>query len=119
MLIPEMARCAAAKSYVRIGYLAKRSLRIVLLYGCFFAGVLHLVSYPLCMGLYGSADAGRYLALYAALAPMLYCDAIIDAMNKGLGQQKVSVRYNILTATLDVLLLFLLLPQYGMAHGEG
>ncbi len=48
------------------------------------------------------------------MIPFLYCDAITDAMTKGLGQQKICVRYNILTSALDVLLLFLLLPRYGM-----
>ena len=54
------------------------------------------------------------LRMYALLAPMLYCDAITDAINKGLGQQQTAVRYNIFTAALDVLFLFLLLPRYGM-----
>ena len=48
------------------------------------------------------------------MIPMLYCDAITDAMTKGLGQQKACVRYNILTSSLDVLFLFFLLPKYGM-----
>jgi O-antigen/teichoic acid export membrane protein len=45
---------------------------------------------------------------------MLYCDAITDAMIKGLGQQTACVRYNILTSGMDVLFLYLLLPTYGM-----
>ena len=45
---------------------------------------------------------------------MLYCDAIIDAMTKGLGQQRACVRYNILTSAMDVGMLFVLLPYYGM-----
>jgi len=45
---------------------------------------------------------------------MLYCDAITDAMNKGLGQQKICVRYNILTSAMDVAFLYLLLPRFGM-----
>jgi stage V sporulation protein B len=45
---------------------------------------------------------------------MLYCDAITDAMTKGLGQQKICVRYNILTSAMDVVFLYLLLPTYGM-----
>jgi O-antigen/teichoic acid export membrane protein len=45
---------------------------------------------------------------------MLYCDAITDAMTKGLGQQRACVRYNICTSAMDVALLFLLLPRYGM-----
>ena len=114
LLIPEMARCNAAGSKLRTQYLAKRSLRVVLIYSCIFCGFLHLLAQPLCQWLYNSTDAGRYLSLYALLAPMLYCDAIIDAMNKGLGQQKICVRYNIFTAALDVLFLFILLPKFGM-----
>ena len=52
--------------------------------------------------------------MFALLAPMLYCDAIVDAMTKGLGKQKICVRYNIITSAMDVALHFILLPQYGM-----
>ena len=114
LLIPEMARCSAAGSKLRIQYLARRSLRIVLIYGCICGGILFTLSEVLCIRLYSSSDAGKYLAIYTFLAPMLYFDSIIDAINKGLGQQKIAVRYNILTAILDVLFLFFLLPKYGM-----
>lgn len=114
LLIPELARCNAAGSQNRIHYLAKRSLRIAMLYGCFFCGLMYLLSDRLCILLYDSADAGVYLQRFAILVPMLYCDAITDAMIKGLGQQTACVRYNILTSGLDVLFLFLLLPRYGM-----
>lgn len=114
LLIPELARCAAANSQQRIRYLVKRSLRVAMLYGLLFAGLMYLLANDLCMALYGSAEAGRYLRLYALLIPMLYCDAITDAMTKGLGQQKICVRYNILTSAMDVVFLYLLLPKYGM-----
>ena len=114
LLIPELARCSAAGSERRIRYLARRSLRLALLYGIGCCGVLFILAEGLCRKLYDSAAAGEYLRLYALLVPMLYCDAIIDAMNKGLGQQKVCVAINIFTAVLDVVGLYLLLPQYGM-----
>ena len=114
LLIPELARCAAAGSRGRITYLTRRSLRIAMLYGVVFSGVMFLLSDDLCLWLYGSLDAGQFLRLYALLIPMLYCDAITDAMTKGLGQQKVCVRYNILTSALDVVFLYILLPKYGM-----
>ena len=114
LLIPELARCNAAGSKNRIEYLTKRSLRVALLYGCLFGGFLFLLSRELCMALYDSQDAGIYLQRFSLLAPMLYCDAITDAMTKGLGQQKICVRYNILTSAMDVALLFLLLPRFGM-----
>jgi len=114
LLIPEIARCAAAGSENRIRYLVKRSLRVAMLYGCLFCGLMHLLAKELCMRLYQSAEAGAYLSWFSLLCPMLYCDAITDAMIKGLGQQTASVRYNIFTSAMDVILLYLLLPKYGM-----
>ena len=114
LLIPELARCAAAGSKVRIQYLVKRSIRVALIYGCCFGALEFLLAKELCQRLYANPEAGNILQLYALLIPMLYCDAITDAMIKGLGQQKASVRYNILTSALDVIFLFLLLPRYGM-----
>lgn len=114
LLIPELARCHAAGSSGRIRYLVRRSVKIAVIYGCLFCGLLVLAAQPLCRSLYGDAEAGQQLKLYALLVPMLYCDAIVDAMTKGLGQQKICVRYNILTSVLDVIFLYILLPEYGM-----
>jgi len=114
LLIPELARCRAAGSQVRIRYLTRRGLGLAMLYGALFSGAVFLLAEPLCLRFYASEEAGKYLKLYSLLIPMLYCDAITDAMTKGLGQQKICVRYNILTSALDVMLLFFLLPRYGM-----
>lgn len=114
LLIPELARCAAAGSQSRIPYLVKRGLKVAMLYGVFFCGILFLISEELCMKLYRSTEAGFQLRLYSLMIPMLYCDAITDAMTKGLGQQKICVRYNILTSAMDVLFLYFLLPKYAM-----
>lgn len=114
LLIPELARCAVTGSQKRITYLVKRCLHAALIYGCIICGGEFLLGDVLCQTLYGSETAGQYLKLYALLIPMLYCDAVTDAMTKGLGQQKACVRYNIITSTLDVVLLFFLLPRWGM-----
>ena len=118
LLIPELARCSAAGSRNRIRYLVTRSLKVTMLYGIFFGGLLFLLAEPLCRKLYSSTEAGRYLKLYALLVPMLYCDALTDAMTKGLGQQKACVRYNILTSAMDVVFLYLLLPRYGRLFSQ-
>ena len=114
LLIPELARCAAAGSRQRIHYLVKKSLRVATVYGMLFGGIIFLLAEELCQWLYKSSDAVLWLKLYALLIPMLYCDALTDAMVKGLGQQTVCVRYNIFTSALDVLFLYLLLPGFGM-----
>ena len=56
---------------------------------------------------------GTYLRLYAPFVPMLYMDAIVDALCKGLGQQSANARYNVLTSFLDVVFLWLL-PRFGL-----
>lgn len=114
LLIPELARCRAAGSTERINYLVQKSLRIALLYGTLCGGILFLTADALCMSLYKSQEAGTYLKWFSLLAVMLYCDGVTDAMIKGLGQQKASVRYNILTNTMDVTFLYFLLPKYGI-----
>ena len=114
LLIPELARCTAAGSRKRINYLAGKSLRFAMIYGIVFAGLIFLGSDTLCLKLYGNSDAAIWMRRYGLLIPMLYCDAITDAMTKGLGQQTACVRYNIVTSFLDVVFLFFLLPRYGM-----
>lgn len=114
LVVPELARCRAAGSHARIHHLISRSLRTALLYGVTCGGLLYLLAGPLCGALYHSEEAARHLRRFAFLVPMLYCDAVTDAMTKGLGQQKICVRYNILTSALDVALLYVLLPRWGM-----
>lgn len=114
ILVPELARCNAAGSRERIHYLVRQSLRVGLLFGTLCGCILFLSAEELCMKLYDSADAGRYLRWFSPLAVMLYSDAVTDAMIKGLGEQKASVRYNICTNSMDVALLYVLLPHYGI-----
>ncbi len=114
VLIPELARCAAVGSRNRIHYLIRRNLRMGLLYGLLSGGLLWLLAEPLCSRLYPGEGIAPLLRRFAILVPMLYCDLIVDGMTKGLGQQRACVRYNILSNSLDVMLLFLLLPSYGM-----
>ena len=115
LLIPELARCAAAGSHARVRYLVKKSLHVVLIFSCLCCGIEFLLAEELTIWLYQSTEAGMQLRLYALMIPMLYCDAITDAMTKGLGQQTACVRYNILTSAMDVAFLFILLPWQGMA----
>ena len=114
LLVPELARCCAAGSTKRIRYLVRRSLKVATVYGCLFSGLMFLLAEPLCVAVYHTPEPGIYLRRFSVLIPMLYCDAITDAMTKGLGQQTACVRYNILTSALDVVFLFVLLPKMGM-----
>lgn len=114
LLIPELARCNASGGRERIRYLSRQSMRIALLYGLFACGIEFLLADRIGLRLYQNAQVGTGLRQYAWMIPMLYCDTVTDAINKGLGKQKLCVRFNIATSALDVILLFALLPRYGL-----
>lgn len=115
LLVPEFSRCAAGRRTPRIRYLVRRGLRVSLLFSLCAAGVLFAGSDALGELLFHNRAVGPALRLYAPLVPLLYTDAITDAICKGLGQQNANARYNLLTSFLDVTFLWLLLPRFGLA----
>lgn len=114
VLVPELARCRAAGDGPRIRRLTGKALRAGLVFAAAAAGLLFCLAEPLGRLLYRSDAAGQYIRFFAPLVPMLYLDAIVDGMQKGLGQQLATVRYNTLTSALDTALLFFLLPRFGI-----
>ena len=114
LLVPEFSQCAARGSRNRVQYLAKQGLRVAMLFGLCAGGLLFALAKPLGMLLYQEPQAGGLMRLYAPFVPMLYMDALVDAMCKGLGQQNANARYNTFTSFLDVVFLWCLLPRFGL-----
>ncbi len=114
LLVAEFSRCARRRGQVRVRYLARQGLRVSWLFGICAGGMIFAAARPLGELLYHSEAAGACLRLYAPLVPILYLDVVVDAMCKGLGQQSANARYNLMTNLLDVALLWLLLPRWGM-----
>lgn len=114
LLVPELSRSRAMGRALRIRDLTDKCLRLTLFFACAVAGFLFLAAEPLAQGIYGSAAAGAALRRFCPMLLMLYVDAITDGMLKGLAQQLSCVRYNTLTSALDVALLWVLLPRWGL-----
>lgn len=114
LLVPELSRSRAICRRLRITDLTDKCIRMGLLFAAAVAGFLFLNAAPLGMLIYKSTDAGHYLRIFAPMVLMLYLDAIVDGMLKGLAEQISCVRYNTLTSLLDVLLLLFLLPEWGI-----
>ena len=114
LLVPELSRCRAAGRNLRIVDLTDKCLRMTALFAAAVAGFLFLNADALGQAIYGSREAGYYLRCFSPAVLMLYLDAITDGMLKGLAQQIPCVRYNTITSLLDVVLLFVLLPRWGI-----
>lgn len=65
--------------------------------------------------IYHSDDAGHYIRLLAPLVPVMYLDTVTDGCLRGLGQQMRCMAINVLDATLGVVLVWVLLPRFGLA----
>ena len=114
LLVPEIAEARALNDRCRIARLASKVLRYTLLFSTAVTGIFLYFSDELGQLLYHREDVGSMLALLAPLAPLLYLDNVADAMLKGLDQQVSVLRYSIADSSLSILLLFLLLPLYGV-----
>lgn len=115
LLVPALSRARAEKNQARIASLTRRCLSMGLLFAAAVSGFFIACGEPLGRLLFKSPLAGAELRLYAPLLLILYLDAIVDGILKGLSQQLSCVRYNTLTSFLDVAGLFWLLPRFGMA----
>jgi len=116
LIVPELSELAQKYGSTKgnhIKYIAKRSLRLGMLFSVFTAGIMITFANEFGTLLYKSAEASRYIRIFAILIPVMYIDTFVDGMLKGLGQQLASLRYNIIDSGTSIVLVLLLLPKYG------
>ncbi|MBR5516152.1 MAG: polysaccharide biosynthesis protein [Clostridia bacterium] len=114
LLVPEIAGSVAAGENKRIENIVSRSLRLTLLFGVGCAGVLAAFGNTLGIMIYKDANAGTFIRIMAPLIPVMYFDHIVDGMLKGLGEQLYSMRVNIFDAFMSVVLVYFLVPEWGI-----
>lgn len=114
LLVPALAECVARKSNKRVCYIVGRVWSLALLFSFGAAGLLICFSSEIGEALYPGTEAGRYIHLLAPLIPIMYVDTATDAMMKGLGAQVYSMNVNLADALISVLLVWLLVPRYGI-----
>ncbi len=114
LLIPALAESRVLKSHTRIRYMISRVWHFSLLFSIGVAGILVCFSGELGAVLYPGTDTAKYLRILAPLIPIMYVDTATDAMLKGLGEQFRSMIINIADAGLSVLLVWILVPKFGI-----
>ena len=114
LLVPELSRSRAMRRSLRIVDLTDKCVRMGCLFAAAVSGFFFVTAQELGELVYQSAEAGRLLRVFAPMLLMLYLDAIVDGLLKGLAEQVSCVRYNTFTSVLDVILLWALLPRWGI-----
>lgn len=114
LLVPEIAGSLAAGEIKRVDNMVTRSIRLTLAYGVGCAGIMAAFGDRLGDILYKNPDAGMFIRIMAPLIPVMYFDHIVDGMLKGLGEQLYSMRVNIIDSLLSVILVYFLVPKWGI-----
>ena len=115
LLVPEFAEARAGGGFKRMEYIASRALTLTLSYAICAAVLFFTFSEELGYVVYGSYNAGHYIALLAPVVPIMYLDHVADNMLKGIGEQVYSMWVNIIDSFLSVCLVFVLIPIFGIS----
>lgn len=114
LLVPEVSRAAAIGARARIIYITNKCIQVTLLFAFFVFGIFICFSNELGQLFYKSDEVGRLLLILSPLIPLLYLDQIVDSILKGLNQQVAAMQYNTVDSLMRILLLYLLLPHFGI-----
>ena len=114
LLVPEITECRVKNNTRQIQYISERMLQLSLLFSIGVAGVMIFFSREIGDVIYPGKNTDKYIWLLAPLIPIMYVDSGVDAILKGMGKQLYSMIVNIVDAALSVILVWTLLPKYGI-----
>lgn len=115
LLVPELTDAQIKGNKDRIKFLVNRILKSCLIFSAAVAVALLLFSEELGLILYKSSEVGKYVRAFVLLTPLMYLDNVTDGMLRGLGEHMYCMRVSIADAALSVILLWSLLPRFGIA----
>ncbi len=111
LIIPRLTAAQSEGRERGVSYMTTRVIKIGFLFSVCVAGIMFFFGGGIGLAAYKSAEAGRFMRVFAPLVPVMYCDMVTDGCLKGLGQHMQAMYINIAEATLNVLLLWLLVPR--------
>lgn len=114
LLVPELTELQKRGNQSGIRKMAVRALRTTLIFSIGASGIFFTFAHELGQTVYQSGDAGLFIRFFAPLVAVMYTDGVVDAMLKGLNKQVNSMRYNIIDSAVSVVMIYTLLPKFGI-----
>ena len=115
LIVPELTEAQVQGRLRGLGYMLERLYRLGLFFAMAVAGTCFFFARPLGELIYSEPKAGEYIRLLAPLVPVMYMDTLVDGMLKGVGEYRANMRYNIIDAATGLMMVWLLLPRFGVA----
>lgn len=114
LLVPEVAESNVTGQQRQIDRMTGAVLRAALLFALPVTASFVCFADELGLAIYRSEEAGAMLRVMAPLVPIMYMDMVSDALLKGLDEQLSVLRYSIIDSALSVILIYSLLPVFGV-----
>ncbi len=114
LLVPELTEFQKTGHETGIEKVVVRALRTTLMFSIGAAGIFYFFAYDLGQSIYHSDDAGLFIKFLSPLIVVMYTDGVVDAMLKGLNKQVNSMRFNIIDSIVSVIMIYVLLPRFGV-----
>ncbi len=114
LIVPELAECRAGNSYNRMNYIIARVFNLGVILSIGVAWLFWRYSKELGMTIYNNSEAAYFIMMLAPLIPIMYLDNIVDNMLKGIDEQVSSMKYNMFTSLINIIMTYLLLPRYAI-----
>lgn len=114
LLVPEIARRKSLNYQNSIRYITKLTLKYTLKFSAVIFVFLFLCHDNISSMFFRFKKSGDYL-LYLSFFPVLmFIDSAVDTILKGLDQQVFSLKINIADSVMRIILICILVPEYGI-----
>lgn len=114
LLMPELSDAHALGQRRQVARLVEYTLQITLLASILLGGLFTTLGETLGDRLYAHSTVGVLLQILGPLAPVMYLDSVATGMLKGLGEQVHSLWFSVLDSAVRIVLIWLLLPRFGL-----
>lgn len=114
MLVPEISEAAALSHRQTIQSETQRTINLTFMLSILIASVFLINGKQLGQIVYNDKDVGLIIQILAPIIPFMYLESVTDGILKGLNQQKHSFLYNVVDSIIRIVLIYLLVPRFGL-----
>ena len=114
LLLPELSEDYVNHNMASIDRILDKVFHATFLFAVGACGVFLCFSEYFGMGIYQSSNATNYLRLLSPLVLLIYLDCVVDNILIALNQQVHSMFVNFIESGINIILIYLLLPVYGV-----
>ena len=94
--------------------MVEKAIQVSLLGAILVGGLFTVLGKTIGQVLYKDSLVGLLLQILGPLTPFMYLDSIVNGMLKGVGEQIHSLWFCVIDSIVRILLIWLLLPRYGL-----